>query len=132
MPTIFTKIIHGEIPAHKVLENAEFLAFLDVKPINPGHTLVIPKKEVDYVFDLEDELLGKLMIFAKKVAGGIKKAVPCEKVGVMVAGLEVRHVHIHLVPIFSVGDLNFAKAKPASQEELAAVADKIQRRMTNA
>ena len=125
MSTIFTKIISGEIPSHKISENEEFLAFLDIRPINPGHTLVIPKKETDYIFDMEDEALGKLMIYAKKVARAIKKAVPCERVGVMVAGLEVRHVHIHLVPIFGVGDLNFAKAKPASPEELKAVAEKI-------
>ena len=127
MPTIFTKIINGEIPAHKIAENDEFLAFLDVKPINPGHALVIPKKEIDSIFDMEDRDLGKLMAFAKKIAHAIKKAVPCTKIGVMVAGLEVRHVHIHLIPITAVGDLNFAKAKPAAGQELAAIAEKLRK-----
>lgn len=125
MPTIFTKIINGEIPCHKIAEDDRFLSFLDIRPINPGHALVIPKKEIDYIFDIEDKLLGEMMTFAKKVAQAIRKAVPCKKVGVMVAGLEVPHAHIHLVPIFDVGDLNFAKAKPTPNEELAKVAEKI-------
>lgn len=125
MPTIFTKIINGEIPCHKIMEDDRFLAFLDIRPINPGHTLVIPKKEVDYIFDMDDKLLADLHVFAKKVAGFIRKSVPCKKVGVMVAGLEVPHAHIHLVPIFDVGDLNFAKAKPTPNEELAKVAKEI-------
>ncbi len=125
MPTIFTKIIAGEIPAHKILEDERFLAFLDLRPVNPGHTLVIPKKEVDYIFDMEDELLRGLMIFAKKVARAIGKAFPCKKVGVMVAGIEVPHAHVHLIPINSVGDLSFAKAKTATQEELVSAAQKI-------
>jgi len=125
MATLFTKIIQGEIPAHKILEDDKYLAFLDIRPINPGHTLVIPKKEIDYIFDVEDSLLSGLMIFAKKIAIAVKKAVPCTKVGVMVAGIEVPHVHIHLVPIFGVGDLNFAKAKVASNEELIQVAGRI-------
>ncbi len=125
MPSLFTRIVLGEVPCHKILEDERFLAFLDVRPINPGHTLVIPKQEVDYIFDLEDDLLGDLVKFAKKAAGPIRKAMPCKKVGLMVAGLEVPHVHIHLVPIFEVGDLNFAKARSASAEELASVAQKI-------
>ena len=125
MPSLFTRIIKGEIPCHKIAENEKYLAFLDIKPINPGHALVIPKKEVDYIFDIQDELLGGLMIFAKQVAQAVKKAVPCQKVGVMVAGLEVPHAHIHLIPIFKISDLNFANAKPASPEELAKVAEKI-------
>lgn len=125
MPTIFTKILSGEILAHKILENEKYLAFLDIRPVNPGHTLVIPKQEVDYIFDLEDELLKGLMVFAKKVARAIKSAVPCQKVGVMVAGIEVPHAHIHLIPINSVGDLNFARAKAMPQEELGAIASKI-------
>ncbi len=125
MPSLFTRIVSGEVPCHKILENEKFLAFLDVRPINPGHTLVIPKQEVDYIFDLEDDLLGELVKFAKKAAIPIRKAMPCRKVGMMVAGLEVPHVHIHLVPIFEVGDLNFAKARSASNEELAAAAEKI-------
>ena len=125
MPTIFTKIIAGEIPAHKILENDKYLAFLDLHPVNPGHTLVIPKQEVDYIFDIEDELLKGLMLFAKKVARAIGKAFPCKKVGVMVAGIEVPHAHVHLIPINSVGDLNFTRAKAVPQEELAAAAQKI-------
>ena len=127
MPSIFTKIVKGEIPCHKILENEKFLAFLDVRPINPGHTLVITKKEIDYVFDVEDELLSGLMIFAKKVAKMIQKEVPCKKIGIMVAGLEVPHVHIHLVPIHDVHDLNFAKAKPTPNDELAKVAERIRK-----
>ena len=125
MPSIFNRIISGEIPAHKILEDENYLAFLDLKPINPGHTLVIPKQETDYFFDLSDESLGKIMVFAKKAAAAIRKAMPCKKVGVMVAGLEVRHAHIHLIPIHEVTDLNFAKAKPASDGELAEAAQKI-------
>ncbi|HTL48828.1 MAG TPA: HIT family protein [Verrucomicrobiae bacterium] len=127
MPTIFTKIINGEIPCHKIAESADYLAFLDLKPIHAGHTLVIPKKEVDYIFDMDDAALGGLVAFAKKVAHAVKKEISCKKIGVMVAGLEVPHAHIHLVPIHGVGDLNFAKAQPASQEDLAAVAEKIRR-----
>ncbi len=125
MPTIFTKILAGEIPAHKILENDRYLAFLDIRPVNPGHTLVIPKQEIDYIFDIEDELLKGLMIFAKKVAKAIKQTVPCQKVGIMVAGIEVPHAHIHLIPIDGVSDLNFARAKPMPQEELASTAAKI-------
>ena len=125
MATLFTRIIKGEIPCHKILEDENYLAFLDIRPINPGHTLVIPKKEIDYIFDIDDKQLAGLINFAKKVAGMIRKAVPCKKVGVMVAGLEVPHAHIHLVPIFDVGDLNFAKAQPMPNEELTKVADKI-------
>jgi len=125
MSSIFTKIINGEIPCHKIWEDENYFAFLDLRPLNPGHTLVIPKKEVDYIFDMDDKLLADMMVFAKKIAGLIKKTVPCKKVGVMVAGLEVPHTHIHLVPIFDVGDLNFAKAKPTSNEELAKVVEKI-------
>ena len=125
MTTIFTKILSGEIPAHKILENDKYLAVLDIRPVNPGHTLVIPKQEIDYIFDIEDELLKGLAVFAKKIARAIKKTVPCQKVGVMVAGIEVPHAHIHLIPINSVGDLNFARAKSMEQEELAAIAAKI-------
>lgn len=125
MPTIFTKILAGEIPAHKILENEKYLAFLDIRPVNPGHTLVIPKQEIDYIFDMKDDLLGGLMAFAKKVAKGIKKTVPCRKVGVMVAGIEVPHAHVHLIPINGVSDLNFSRAKATPQEELALMAEKI-------
>ena len=126
MPSLFTKIIKGEIPCHKILEDENYLAFLDIRPINPGHTLVIPKKEIDYIFDVDDKQLSGLVLFAKKVARMIRKSVPCKKVGIMVAGLEVPHAHIHLVPIFDVGDLNFAKAKPMPSEELVKIARQIQ------
>ena len=129
MPSLFTKIIQGEIPCHKILEDDNCFAFLDIRPINPGHTLVIPKKEIDYVFDLDDELLGGLMIFAKKVAGAIKKEMPCERVGIMVAGLEVPHTHIHLVPMFKIADLNFANATPTDNKELAKVAERIRKHL---
>ena len=125
MLTLFTRIVRGEIPCHKILEDEKYLAFLDIRPIHPGHTLVITKKEVDYIFDVEDELLGGLMIFAKRAAVLIQKAVPCQRIGVMVAGLEVPHVHVHLVPIFDISDLNFAKAKSMPTEELAQTAQKI-------
>ena len=125
MPTVFTKILSGEIPAQKILENEKYLAFLDIRPVNPGHTLVIPKQEVDYIFDMEDDLLEGLMVFAKKVARAVGKAFPCKKVGIMVAGIEVPHAHVHLIPINSVGDLSFARAKAATQEELASAAQKI-------
>ena len=125
MPSIFTRIVKGEIPCHKILEDEKYLAFLDVRPIAVGHTLVIPKKETDYFFDLDDKAMSELMIFAKKAATMIQKNVPCIKIGVMVAGLEVPHVHVHLVPIQKVTDLNFANSKPANQEELAKLAAKI-------
>ncbi len=126
MPSIFTRIINGEIPCHKLFENKTYFAFLDLRPINPGHTLVIPKKETDYFFDLEDESLGGIMVFSKKIAQALKKAVPCKKIGMIVAGLEVPHAHIHLIPIIgSVHDLAFANAKSAEPEALAAVAKKI-------
>ena len=125
MATLFTKIVEGQIPCHKIMEDDRFLAFLDIRPINPGHTLVIPKQEINYIFDLEDPLLSGLMIFAKKVAIKIKKVIPCQRVGIMVAGIEVPHTHIHLIPITKVTELNFALAKNATNEELAQVAQKI-------
>ncbi len=125
MPSLFSMIVQGEIPCHKVMEDDRYLAFLDIRPINPGHTLVIPKKEIDYIFDLDDDLFSGLMVFAKKVAVKIKKSVDCQRIGLMVAGLEVPHAHVHLVPINSIGDLNFAKARPCPPEELAKLADKI-------
>lgn len=126
MPSIFTRIVNGEIPSHKVAESSDFLAFLDIRPLAKGHTLVIPRKEIDYIFDLEDELLGNLMIFAKKVANAIEKSFPCERIGVAVIGLEVPHAHVHLCPINGVHDLNFSNPKlELSQEELAGIAAKI-------
>ncbi len=125
MASLFTKIVKGEIPCHKVMEDANYLAFLDIRPINPGHTLVIFKLEIDYIFDLNDDLLAGLLIFSKKVAHKIKKVVDCQRIGIMVAGLEVPHAHVHLVPISSVGDLNFAKAQLASSDALAKLAQEI-------
>ncbi|MBI1870301.1 MAG: HIT family protein [Chlamydiae bacterium] len=126
MPSIFTQIIQGKIPCHKILEDEKYFSFLEIKPINPGHTLVIPKQEIDYFFDLEDELLSGLMIFSKRVSHAIQKAIPCEKIGVMIYGMEVRHAHVHLIPILGVrGELNFLNAKPTPQEELAQTAQKI-------
>ena len=126
MPNIFSKIIAGEIPAHKVAENDDFLAFLDINPLMMGHTLVIPKKEVDYIFDLDDELYQRLMLFAKKVAFGIKKAYPCDRIGVAVVGLEVPHTHVHLIPINEIDDMNFTRPKlKLNQKQLAEAAEKI-------
>lgn len=106
--TIFSKIIAGEIPSYKIAENDEFYAFLDINPVNWGHTLVVPKEEVDYIFDIDDEKLGRMMVFAKGVAAAIRKALPCRKVGVTVLGLEVPHAHIHLVPLKQEGDMDFS------------------------
>ncbi len=111
MPTIFTKIIKGEIPCYKIAEDDKYFAFLDINPLMAGHTLVVPKKETDYIFDLSDDDLSGLMLFSKKVALGIEKAVPCARIGVAVVGLEVPHTHIHLVPINSISDLNFKNPK---------------------
>jgi len=109
--TIFSKIISGEIPSYKVAESPDFYAFLDIYPLVKGHVLVVPKKETDYVFDLEDKTLGELMIFSKRVAKAIKKAIPCKRVGVAVIGLEVPHAHIHLIPITKESDIHFSKSK---------------------
>ena len=111
MPSIFTKIINGEIPAYKIAENEKFYAFLDVFPIAKGHTLVIPKSEVDNIFDLESDDFKELFGYAKTIGNAIEKAIPCQKVGIAVIGLEVRHAHIHLVPINNMGDMDFAKEK---------------------
>jgi len=126
MASIFTKIVNGEIPAWKVAEDDRFFAFLDIFPVAKGHTLVIPKKEVDYLFDLDDETYIGLQLFAKKVAMGIQRAIPCKKVGVMVLGLEVPHAHIHLVPMQSESDLlNFSKKLSFTKEEMAEITDAI-------
>lgn len=109
MATIFSRIIQGEIPCYKIAENDKFFAFLDINPVSKGHTLVVPKKEVDYIFTLGDEELGEMMVFAKKVAAAIEKAMPCKRIGVAVIGLEVPHAHIHLIPIVEEGDLDFKK-----------------------
>ncbi len=111
MSSIFTKIINGEIPSYKIAEDEKCYAFLDISPLAEGHTLVVPKQEVDYIFDLDDELLTHLHLFAKKVAKAMKEVIECEKIGMAVIGLDVRHTHVHLVPLKEVGDLNFAKPK---------------------
>lgn len=126
MASIFTRIINGEIPCHKVAETEDYLAFLDINPLQKGHTLAIPKKEVDYIFDLDDDAYNGLMAFSKKVALAIEKVVPCERIGVAVIGLEVPHAHVHLVPINGISDLNFANPKlQLASEEMADIASKI-------
>ncbi len=126
MASIFTKIINGEIPGYKVVEDEQFYAFLDIRPLAKGHTLVIPKKEIDYIFDLDDELLGEMMKFSKRVGLAIEKVVPCKRMGMTVLGLEVPHAHIHLVPINSVYDIDFKKPPvEMSQEEFIELAKKI-------
>ena len=126
MASLFTKIVQGEIPCHKVAESEKFLAFLDIMPLVKGHVLVIPKIEVDYIFDIEDELLGDMMVFAKSVAKQLKLAYPCNRIGVSVIGLEVPHAHIHLVPMNVLNDMNFSNEKlTLTQNELAEIAKKI-------
>lgn len=126
MASIFTKIIKREIPGHIVAEDENFIAILDIMPLVLGHTLVIPKKEIDYIFDLDDETLAAMQVFAKKVAIGLKKAVPCKRIGVTVIGLEVPHTHIHLIPMNTMGDVNFSNPKlRPTQEELSRTAARI-------
>jgi histidine triad (HIT) family protein len=123
MPTIFTRIIQGEIPCYKIAEDEQFFAFLDIRPLNAGHTLVIPKTEIDYIFDLDDEMLADMILFAKRIAIAIKNTIPCERVGLAVIGLEVPHAHIHLSPVNSLHDLDFSNPKqisPAEMEDIAA------------
>lgn len=129
MATIFSKIVNGEIPCHKIAETEDFLAFLDVFPCAKGHTLVIPKKEVDYIFDLDDELYLGLMAFAKSLSPGIKAAVPCKRVGVAVIGLEVPHAHVHLIPLNSMADIDFSDKIKISQEELSEIASSIRKEL---
>ncbi|MBO4654059.1 MAG: HIT family protein [Bacteroidales bacterium] len=126
MDTIFTKIIKGEIPCYKVAEDERFFAFLDINPLAKGHTLVVPKLQNDYIFDLDDDMLGAMMVFAKKVARAIEANVKCMRIGVAVIGIEVPHTHIHLVPINRVGDLNFANPKcKLSDQEMQDIAKAI-------
>ena len=126
METIFTKIVKGEIPSYKIAETENCYAFLDISPIAKGHTLVIPKKQIDYIFDIEDELLGELMAFAKSVAKGLEKVVPAKKIGISVIGLEVPHAHIHLVPINKESDIYFGREKLAlSKEKFEEIAQQI-------
>lgn len=126
MATLFSKIVLGEIPCFKVAESDDFLAFLDIQPLAIGHVLVIPKIEVDYLFDIDDDLLAKMIIFSKDVANKIKQVIPCKKVGVAVIGLEVPHAHIHLVPINSISDMNFSSPKLSIEShDLESIANKI-------
>lgn len=128
MATIFSKIVAGEIPSHKIAEDDEFFAFLDINPVAVGHTLVIPKKEVDYIFDIDDPMLGRMLAFAKRVARAQEAALPCKRVGLAVMGLEVPHAHIHLIPITRESDMYFGGEKlTISADELAAIADRIRK-----
>lgn len=126
MATIFTRIIQGEIPCYKIAENDEFFAFLDINPLSAGHTLVVPKHETDYIFNIDDDELGRMMVFAKHVAVAIEKAIPCKRIAIAVIGLEVPHAHIHLVPINKEGDLDFRKEHlKLAQEEFVEIRDRI-------
>jgi histidine triad (HIT) family protein len=126
MATIFSKIIKGEIPCYKIAENDKFFAFLDINSLAKGHTLVVPKQEIDYIFDIDDDLIKEYMVFAKRVARAIKKVIPCQKIGVTVIGLEVPHAHIHLVPIESIYDMDFKRNKlQLSKTEFEDIASRI-------
>jgi histidine triad (HIT) family protein len=126
MATIFTRIIKGEIPCYKIAEDKEFFAFLDINPLAKGHTLVVPKAETDYLFDLSDENMAAISVFSKRIAQAIGKAIPCKKVGVAVLGLEVPHAHIHLIPINDISDINFARPKlKLTEQEFKGIAEKI-------
>jgi histidine triad (HIT) family protein len=130
MSSLFTKIINREIPAYIVGEDERYIAFLDINPLVTGHTLVVPKKEIDFIFDLDDDTLVGLQLFSKKVALAIRKSIPCKRVGVAVIGLEVPHTHVHLVPMNTMGDLNFTRPKlKPSKEELSVAAEKIRNAM---
>jgi histidine triad (HIT) family protein len=130
MATIFTRIINGEIPSYKIAEDERCYAFLDINPLREGHTLVVPKAEVDYLFDLEDDYLADLLIFSKKVSKAIREAIPCNRIGVAVIGLEVPHAHIHLVPMDSMEDINFRNPKKKfTPEQFAKTADRIREKI---
>lgn len=130
MASIFSKIVTGEIPSHKIAETEDFLAFLDVFPLAKGHTLVIPKMEIDYIYDLDDDMLMRLHLFAKRVAKAVEAAIPCKRVGVAVIGLEVPHAHIHLVPLNKMDDINFTRPKlQLGQAELAEIAAAIREKL---
>ena len=131
MATIFSRIVAGEIPSYRIAENDRFYAFLDINPVAEGHTLVIPKREVDYIFDLDADELGQLIVFAKKVAKAIKAVLPCTKVGMAVLGLEVPHAHIHLIPMKSEGDMDFRREKKVvSPERMAEIANAVSAEFT--
>lgn len=126
MTSIFTRIVQGEIPSYKIAEDEQFYAFLDINPLSKGHTLVIPKKEIDYIFDLEDELLSELHLFAKKVAKAIENTIDCKRIGVVVYGLDVPHAHIHLIPLIEGDEINFTREKlKLSQAEFTSIAKAI-------
>ena len=126
MPTIFSRIISGEIPSHKIAENDNYFAFLDIMPLAPGHVLVVPKKPIDYIFDIDDDLLAGMLPFAKRIAHAMEKVMPCERIGISVIGLEVPHAHIHLIPLRTMDDINFSRPKlKMTQQELTEIAAKI-------
>ena len=126
MATIFTKIVNGEIPSYKIFENKHFYSFLDISPMTKGHTLVIPKKEVDYLFDIDDAMLSEMIVLSKKIAKAIEKTVECTRVGVMVVGLEMPHAHIHLIPIQNEGDMNLSNKRiQLTKEEFEKIAEDI-------
>ncbi len=129
MASIFTRIVAGEIPAHRLREDDRFLAFLDIRPIRAGHTLVIPKQEIDHLWDLPDDLLGDLFVFAKPIAAAIKAETGAARVGVAVVGIEVPHAHVHLVPLDDVHDIDFRRAREAAQDELADMAARLRARL---
>ena len=130
MATIFTRIINGEIPCYKVAEDEYYFAFLDINPLREGHTLVVPKKETDYIFDLDDSQLSGMILFSKRVASAIKSVVPCNRIGVAILGLEVPHAHIHLVPMDTMDDIDFKRPKlKFTPEEFKATAEKISRKI---
>ncbi len=130
MASIFTKIINGDIPCHKIGETEDCFAFLDIAPLRTGHTLVIPKKEIDYFYDLDDETMSAVMLFSKKIARAIEKTVSCERISVVVAGLEVPHAHVHLIPMNAISDIDFSQAKlSVTHHELAEMAERIRGNM---
>jgi histidine triad (HIT) family protein len=130
MPTLFSKIVAGEIPCFKIAENEEFYAFLDIYPLTKGHTLVIPKIEIDYIFDIDDDILGRMMVFAKKIAQALQKTVSCTRIGVAVVGLEVPHAHIHLIPITKESDMLFGKQKlKLTPDELESIAENVRQKL---
>jgi histidine triad (HIT) family protein len=130
MATIFSRIISGEIPCYKIAEDERFFAFLDINPLVKGHTLVVPKKEIDYIFDLDDDTLSGMIIFSKKVAKVIEEVIPCLRIGITVIGMEVPHAHIHLVPLNTMDDINFSRPKlKLSKEELNSIAEQIRSKL---
>jgi histidine triad (HIT) family protein len=130
MPSLFSKIVTGEIPAERIREDEDFLAFLDIRPIRAGHTLVIPKREIDHFFELPDDLLGGLMVFAKPIAQAIREVTGAARVGCAVVGIEVPHAHLHLVPVDGVHDIDFRRASPADEAELAAIGEQLRAKLS--